>query len=162
MEEGNLDILVDCVSTGSVLWCHQFRLDGHSKCCLTLLSDVKVGINQNRTFYNLSRTNRHFRHITHASNFMRPRITHGIHLRNHLSKWSSFIPKLNHSAYTVQVLIDSYLHHVYVHAKDYFTKKQSTLPFRGIYVVWKETFICIYGKLLFPKQYVHPFFGGII
>jgi hypothetical protein len=22
-----------------------------------------------------------------------------------------------------------------------------------------ETFICIYGKLLFPKQYVHPFFG---
>ena len=25
---------------------------------------MKVGINQNRTFYNLSRTNRHFRHIT--------------------------------------------------------------------------------------------------
>jgi hypothetical protein len=22
-----------------------------------------------------------------------------------------------------------------------------------------EAFICIYGKLLFPKQYVHPFFG---
>jgi hypothetical protein len=21
------------------------------------------------------------------------------------------------------------------------------------------SFICIYGKLLFPKQYVHPFFG---
>jgi hypothetical protein len=56
-------------------------------------------------------------------------------------------------------LIDSYLHHVYVHAKDYFTKRQSTLPFRGIYVVGIEAFICIYGKLLFPKQYVHPFFG---
>jgi len=41
---------------------------------------MKVGINQNRTFYNLSRTNTsihmHFRHITHASNFMRPRMTH--------------------------------------------------------------------------------------
>jgi hypothetical protein len=57
------------------------------------------------------------------------------------------------------ILIDSYLHYVYVYAKDYFTKRQSTLPFRGIYVVWIETFICIYGKLLFPKQYVHPFFG---
>ena len=57
------------------------------------------------------------------------------------------------------VLIDSYLHHVYFHARDYFTKRQSTLPFRGIYVVGIETFICIYGKLLFPKQYVHPFFG---
>ena len=57
------------------------------------------------------------------------------------------------------VLIDSYLHHVYFHAKDYFTKRQSTLPFRGIYVVGIETFICIYGKLLFPKQYVHFFFG---
>jgi hypothetical protein len=34
-----------------------------------------------------------------------------------------------------------------------------TLPFRGIYVVGIEAFICIYGKLLFPKQYVHPFFG---
>ena len=42
---------------------------------------------------------------------------------------------------------------------DYFTKRQSTLPFRGIYVVGIEAFICIYGKLLFPKQYVHPFFG---
>ena len=41
------------------------------------------------------------------------------------------------------ILIDSYLHHVYVHAKDYFTERQSTLPFRGIYVVWIETFICI-------------------
>ena len=57
------------------------------------------------------------------------------------------------------ILIDSYLHHDYVHAKDYFTKRQSTLPFRGIYVVWIETFICINGKLLFPKQYVRPFFG---
>ena len=28
------------MSTGSVLCCHQIRLDGHSKCCLTLLSDV--------------------------------------------------------------------------------------------------------------------------
>ena len=54
------------------------------------------------------------------------------------------------------VLIDSYLHHVYVHAKDYFTKRQSTLSFRGIYVMGMEAFICIYGKLLFPKQYVHP------
>jgi hypothetical protein len=52
-----------------------------------------------------------------------------------------------------------YLHHVYIHATDYFTKRQSTLPFRGIYVVGIEAFICIYGKLLFPKQYVHPFFG---
>ena len=60
---------------------------------------------------------------------------------------------------TCSILIDSYLHHVYVHAKDYFTERQSTLPFRDIYVVWIETFICIYGKLLFPKQYVHPFFG---
>jgi hypothetical protein len=25
-----------------VLWCHQFRLDGHSKCCLALLSDAVV------------------------------------------------------------------------------------------------------------------------
>jgi hypothetical protein len=57
------------------------------------------------------------------------------------------------------VLIDSYLHHVYFHAINYFTKRQSTLPFRGIYVVGIETVICIYGKLLFPKQYVHPFFG---
>ena len=57
------------------------------------------------------------------------------------------------------ILIDSYLHHVYVHAKDYFTERQSTLPFRGIYVVGIASFICIYGKLLFPKQYVHPFFG---
>jgi hypothetical protein len=57
------------------------------------------------------------------------------------------------------VLIDSYLHHVYFHARDYFTKRQSTLPFRGIYVVGIKTFICTYGKLLFPKQYVHPFFG---
>ena len=40
-----------------------------------------------------------------------------------------------------------------------FTKRQSTLPFRGIYVVGIETGICIYGKLLFPKQSVHPFFG---
>ena len=47
------------------------------------------------------------------------------------------------------VFIDSYLHHVYVHAKDYFTKKQSTLPFRGIYVVWIETFICIYESYCF-------------
>jgi hypothetical protein len=29
----------------------------------------------------------------------------------------------------------------------------------NIYVVGIEAFICIYGKLLFPKQYVHPFFG---
>ena len=50
-------------------------------------------------------------------------------------------------------------HHVYVHAKDYFTKRQSTLPFRGIYVVGIEAFICKNGKLLFLKQYVHPFFG---
>ena len=57
------------------------------------------------------------------------------------------------------VLIDSYLHHVYFHARDYFTKRQSTLPFRGIYVVGIASFICIYGKLLFPKQYVHTFFG---
>ena len=57
------------------------------------------------------------------------------------------------------VLIDSYIHHVYLHARDYFTKRQSTLPFRGIYVVGIETCICIYGKLLFPKQSVHPFFG---
>jgi hypothetical protein len=41
------------------------------------------------------------------------------------------------------ILIDSYLHYDYVHAKDYFTKRQSILPFRGIYVVWIETFICI-------------------
>jgi hypothetical protein len=59
------------------------------------------------------------------------------------------------------ILIDSYLHHVYVHAKDYFTERQSTLPFRGIDVVGIEAFICIYGKLLFPKQYVHPFFDLI-
>jgi hypothetical protein len=57
------------------------------------------------------------------------------------------------------VLIDSYLHDVYFHARDYFTKRQSTLPFRGIYVVGIASFICIYGKLLFPKQYVHPFLG---
>ena len=57
------------------------------------------------------------------------------------------------------VLIDSYLHDVYFHARDYFTKRQSTLPFRGIYVMGMEGFICKYGKLLFPKQYVHPFFG---
>jgi hypothetical protein len=57
------------------------------------------------------------------------------------------------------VLIDSYLHHVYFHAKDYFTKRRSTLPFGSIYVMGIEAFICIYGKLLFPKQYVHPFFG---
>ena len=56
------------------------------------------------------------------------------------------------------ILIDSYLH-VYVHAKDYFTERQFTLPFRGIYVVLIETFIFIYGKLLFSKQYVHSFFG---
>ena len=57
------------------------------------------------------------------------------------------------------VLNDSYLHHVYFHARDYFTKRQSTLPFRGIYVMGMEAFICIYGKLLFPKEYVYPFFG---
>ena len=57
------------------------------------------------------------------------------------------------------LLNDSYLHHVYFHARDYFTKRQSTLPFRGIYVIGMEAFICIYGQLLFPKQYVHPFFG---
>ena len=45
------------------------------------------------------------------------------------------------------VLNDSYLHHVYFHARDYFTKRQCTLPFRGIYVMRIEAFICIYGKL---------------
>ena len=59
------------------------------------------------------------------------------------------------------VLIDSYLHYVYFHARDYFTKRQSTLPFRGIYVMGMEAFICIYGKLLFPKQYVPSFFGEL-
>ena len=44
--------------------------------------------------------------------------------------------------------MNSYIHHVYLHARDYFTKRQSTLPFRGIYVVGIETCICIYRKLL--------------
>jgi hypothetical protein len=53
------------------------------------------------------------------------------------------------------VLIDSYLHHVYFHARDYFTKRQSTLTFRGIYVVGIETFICAYGKLLVSLMYIN-------
>jgi hypothetical protein len=39
---------------------------------------------------------------------------------------------------TCSVLIDSYLHHVYVHAKDYFTKRQSGPDtwIRSPYILW--------------------------
>jgi hypothetical protein len=40
------------------------------------------------------------------------------------------------------VLIDSYLHHVYFHAKDYFTKRQSTLTF---------TYLCRGGTRRYHK-----------
>ena len=36
---------------------------------------------------------------------------------------------------TCSVLIDSYLHHVYFYARDYFTKRQSTLR-SGVFMLW--------------------------
>ena len=53
------------------------------------------------------------------------------------------------------VLIDSYLHHVYFHARDYFTERQSTLPFRGIYVMGMEHRHLFLVKKDLPRYYIH-------
>jgi hypothetical protein len=56
-------------------------------------------------------------------------------------------------------LLSTQFQQIYRHYSSIWTHANRTNNHKGIYVMGMEAFICIYGKLLFPKQYVHPFFG---